>query len=223
MNIDWQSYQDGTMPADQSEELAARLASDDDLREEYQGYRAFVEAVREAGMSEKLDDSAADLLLQRAARQAKRGRPRRGLQALAIAASLLVGFFAYRAVSYDPMALATTPTREIVTISQPEGAADWVRSKTGYDAPAISLSPDAVLVSARYGDNWACYDYESDSGKFYLYMSDRADHFAGFERQGDFFEGKGLGWYGGDMTWYLRGGSDTERRLLASRAASQTR
>jgi len=223
MNIDWQAYQDATLPAEEIEALAARLASDADLAAEYEGYKAFIEAVRDAGIDEEIDQSSAEFLLERAAKQVKRRRPRFGLQALAIAAALVVGVITYKFVTYDPLALATTPTREIVTISRPEAAADWVRSKTGYAVPPISLSPDAKIVSARFGDNWACYDYESDGGKYYLYMSDRADHFAGHPLQGDFYEGKGLGWYGGKMTWYLRGGSESERRLFASRAASQTR
>jgi hypothetical protein len=223
MSIDWQAYQDGTLSADQSAALSERLSSDADLRAEYEGYKAFVEAVRDAGLNEEVDQSAAEVLLKRAAKQAKPKRRRFGLQALAVAASLAIGFFAYQALTYDPMALATTPTQEIAEFSQPESAAEWVRSKTGYEVPPISLSPDAKLVSARFGDNWACYDYESEGGKYYLYMSDRADHFAGHPLQGDFYEGKGLGWYGGQMTWYLRGGGETERRLFASRAMSQTR
>lgn len=223
MSIDWQSYQEGTMPADQLDGLTAKLASDADLRSELQGYRAFVEAIRHEGLGETIDESSAEFLLERATKQAKRRRPRFGLQALAIAASLLIGFFAYKAMTYDPMALATTATQEVVPFEQPDRAAGWVRSKTGYNAPPISLSPEARMVSARFGEGWACYDYESDTGKYYLYMSDRSNHFEGKPRQGDFYEGKGLGWYGGSMTWYLRGGNEDERRLFASRAASQTR
>jgi hypothetical protein len=222
MRIDWQAFEDGTLNPAEQEQAELQLKSDPQARQQLEGLREFRRAIKEAARSE----TAPNLERLMPTPQGARRPVFKWAYAPAIAAVILLLLFGWRAVVYDPLRLDLTPTAQVIAIDAPTEAASWVSSHAGFSAPPITLEPEAELVGARFGEGWACYDYSVDGQPVYLYMSpvERAPPRTLDVQMNDrrFAVGKGIGWNGERLAYYIRGGDPEIRRRLALLASSQT-
>lgn len=223
---DWGAYLAGAMDEEERSKLDALLATDELARRDLEGYKSFIGSVRDAG---KAEDVPVERLQASLAEIASQGG-KRGLRLVAFAVTacvaIAVAWVGFRALTFDPMGLNKTPTTEQIAVESPVAAMQWVRAKSPLDAPVIDLAEDARIVGARYGDGWACYDYEAGGESYYLYMS-RATNAVKNGEPDDLdgrtvYRGKGIGWISGDVAYYIRGGEDQVREQLARRAVIVT-
>lgn len=223
---DWGAYLAGAMEEEERNKLDALLATDEQARRELEGFKSFIASVRDAGKAE--DVPVERLQASLAGIASDTGGRRSHLVAFAVTAciAVAVAWVGFRALTFDPMGLDRTPTIEQIAVENPESAMRWVRAKTPLDAPVIDLTGDARIVGARYGDGWACYDYEVGGESYYLYMSQATDPVKNGEPSDlggrTVYQGKGIGWISGDVAYYIRGGEGEAREQLARRAVAVT-
>jgi hypothetical protein len=221
---DWGAYLAGAMTPEESAEIDALLATDDTARSQLHGYKEFAASLKHAGQAEKIPTER----LQQALAEIVRPQRRTPRIAFAVAACLIaaIAWAGFTALTFDPMALATTPTTEQITVQSPEAAMQWVHDKSPIDTPLIDLQNDAQIVGARYGEGWACYDYEVDGEAYFLYMSPKQEAVTKgdpFTLEGrPAYKGKGIGWQSGSLAYYIKGGDDDTREQLARIALAAT-
>lgn len=227
MSVDWQAFGDGSMPDGEREKLIEAMESDQSLRAEWDGFQRFRTTLRDASLAEPFDETRAEVLLRSASTRVRNKGSGPWIPRLAFAAAaLVVALLAYQRLTYDPMTLAVTPTAEIAETNDPVEAARWVQARTGFDAPALRFGAEARLVGVRHGKVWACYDYEANGERLHLYMSRSSSQVSRGRELAlggrTFFVGKGIGWKGPKLDWYLRGGDGAIRRRVARLGAGQT-
>lgn len=215
--FDWQAYLDGGLSPDERAGADSLLKSEEWARRELDGLNTLRAALKQASLHQTPDSGRAERVLSGLSRSA----PSRARWVFGFAVTVLViigAFLGWRAYTFDPFRLDLTAAREIVPMSSPQVAAQWVRTRTSFPAPTLPLGGRARIVGSRYGDGWACYDYEIDGVTYYLYMSPRDSFTGDILRSVDgarLYVAKGIGWRAGDLSFYLRGGSEKERISLA--------
>jgi hypothetical protein len=220
---DWQAFEEGSLSAEERHRALRLLREDPSAREEWEGFQAFRQTLRERGLREPVPENGLERALRRAARPSNKTR-----FALwpALAAAIGGAVLAVLWVRHDPMAFALTPTQAILQTSEVEAAARWIADKTGFPAPDVRLPKEASLFAARQGrDNvWACVDFAYDGKTFYLYMNPHGrqlgDEPTRFLNGRAFYEGQGIGWRTPGLAYYLKGGSREQRWALSSHLAS---
>ncbi|MEO7453385.1 MAG: hypothetical protein ABIV13_01325 [Fimbriimonadales bacterium] len=221
---DWGAYLAGELETDERSRINSLVENDQAARQELEGFKAFQATMREVGQNEAVPLHKLEKTLSHIAKQ-KRRSP---VLSYAIAACLLIAicYAGLKAITYDAMELATTPTTEQIPTKNPQQAKDWVYANTLMQTPVIDLTEAAPIVGARYGEGWACYDYEVDGNAYYLYMSRATESI----EKGTpdtingrtVYRGRGIGWIEGNLAYYIKGGEDDTRELLAERARAAT-
>jgi hypothetical protein len=224
--IDWGAYISGDMPEQDRADVRERMKQDPRVRADYDGYLDYRNAIKQAAHAEPVPHERLEAMVG----ALSHSRPRRLAlaPAFAVAATvILLSFFGFRVATHDPMKFATTPTRERIATANPQEAARWVHAKTNMPAPRIELSGLAEFRGARYGEGWACYDYEVDGKHYFLYMRNSAPQLDEGEplrvETCEFFVGKGIGWRTDNLAFYLRGGDEETRHRLAQAASAESR
>lgn len=126
----------------------------------------------------------------------------------------------YLGFNYDPLRLDNSSALAVLQTPSPASAAGWVRTTALLNVPELNIEPLAKLKSAKVGDKWACYDYESGGQTYCLCMSRDVQRIECRTttckvKHLDVVEGKGLAWTHGGMAFYLQGGSSAGRMKIA--------
>ncbi|MDQ2987248.1 MAG: hypothetical protein M3R13_11130 [Armatimonadota bacterium] len=223
---DWGAYLAGAMGDEERNKLDALLATDEQAQQELEGFRSFIGSVRKAGQAEDVPVERLEASLGAIASETGKRSSRLFAFAMTAVIAVAVAWLGFRALTFDPMGLNKTPTIEQIAVESPESAMRWVRKKIPLNAPSIDLAEDARIVGARYGDGWACYDYEAGGESYYLYMSRATDPVKKGEPDNldgtTVYRGKGIGWISDNVAYYIRGGEDQTRDRLAKRALAAT-
>jgi hypothetical protein len=159
--IDWQAFEDGSMPAAERDRVEALLREDSQVRSEFDAYSRFKAGVREAGLAEPVPlDRLEKTLAGYSARPSRRPYWIGGTLA---AAAVLVWFmtsFLVRPVVPDPMRLDQTPALASLATNDPVAGNSWMEETTGFALPVVDLTEVGQMEEARHGDFWASYDYK---------------------------------------------------------------
>ncbi|MCE9559288.1 MAG: hypothetical protein K8R88_10075 [Armatimonadetes bacterium] len=158
MKHDWQSYRDGSMEPRAAAELTDLMRTDRSVAAEYAAFCEVASLTRASGreVSVPLKELERNWRSQFVP---ARSRARKKSAILLVAC----GAFAYGAwfLTLDPNRISSsTATAELAT-ADPATAASWVNSHVTFTAPPMDLAKTATLVSARYGEGWAEYDYRA--------------------------------------------------------------
>lgn len=227
--IDWQAHADGSMPAGERSDLESRLAEDAALQAERDGFSAFRLALQGEGLNVPVPSNRLEEALAAAMRKpatAPKAKPRYRL-ALAFS-SICVLVLAYFAFLPDRVNFATTPVIATKKFTDMPEASAWLSQSSGLAAPNLKLASNEQIGEASYGSGWACYDFKVNASQVKLYMA-REDSFDEFGTPepgpspdcATVFRGRGLGWRGQGMSYYLLGPADVSRGMLA-RLCAQT-
>jgi hypothetical protein len=224
---DWGAYLDGCMGEGERSELERRLSECDKTRKDFEGFKEFRAALREAALNQGVPSRRLEDALVRATTEPRRSWLRAALLPAFGAAILLVAYWGWSTAIYDPMRLNTTPIVATLRTSSPAEAARWAGQALGFEPPALSLGGKANLVSAQRGQSWGCFDYVMNGQRFYLYFCCDDAPFEGAKTESwrgeNVYLGKGVGWKRGGMVFYLKGGDEASRRRLAEAALSEMR
>lgn len=220
---DWQSYLDGSMPAEDKQHLDTHLPESDELQRDLAGFKAFQLGIRHAGYGIESPQMILEEMLVKVA-GTKPPKGNRIYPKLALAAAFVVVLVcAFLFLGKDPMNFATTSVRESVAISSEIEAAAWVFDKTTLEAPILTLKSDGgKLKKAMFGDGWGAYIFEVGGSEVKLAMGpddDFDEHGTTQQLQGMplLYRGKGIGWRGGKrLSFYLTGPTEVCEIVLRS-------
>lgn len=221
--IDWQSYLDGEMSASERAALDARLVSEPGLREQLEGFKAFVSEIGRQGQSidvpsNRLHDCL-DEVLMRPARSPRRWwfRP-----ALAMATVLLMIFGAWAILKGPQDSFTRTPTKETVQSPSPDYASLWLRKKTGLKIPPLPVEGQHVqIVSAKYGEGWGSIQYRVANETLNLYVVSVKSMASGHSPV-LYVNEKGTSWQSNGLSYYLAGPRKI-RDLIVEQLIKETR
>ncbi|MEQ1821737.1 MAG: hypothetical protein ABL949_04455 [Fimbriimonadaceae bacterium] len=219
--IDWQSYVDGTMNSAEREALNRQIQSDVRLQTELNGFKAFRTALKEKGQG--INARTAEIeqaLVQIGSSGARKPARRMGLRLALGSAMLATLAFAFFKLSADPINLMVDDKVAQRSVTSESDAAQWLALQTNIPVPKVSLEEDGGrLVKAVAGHSWASYVFEISGSEVSLIMSkeDRFDEFSDPDQiKGlpPIYHGKGLGWRGSKLSYYLLGPSDVCNSIL---------
>lgn len=201
--IDWQSYLDGTMPEAERTALEGRLAQEPALKAELDGYQAFSSEITRQGQSEAIPYERLHAVFDKiVAPVSPRPNILRPVFAMALA---LVVFVIATMLARDPNALAQSPYRASVAVSNPEHAAAWVYNHTDFNAPLVPMKgTEAKLIKAQYGAGWASYEYRLGGNNLTLYFADRSRRSVKKLKLGR-ITSHGVAWESHKLSFYLVG------------------
>lgn len=213
--IDWDAYRRGHLPSPELNEIRERIRHEAALREEFEVFTKFQEALRKAGHSQPVPDDALRAKFFEVVGTRRRTMPRlalAGVASLAIIGMLLAWQFGRPSVSADtPLNFAKTDmvgTRQVKTL---DSAMAYIRTHPQFgDAPKVDLkSPAARLTLARQGQDWACIDYILDGESVRLYMRKDDSELVGrpvTQVSGkDYVVADGVAWKSGAYSFALKG------------------
>jgi hypothetical protein len=221
--IDWQSYVDEEMPANERGEIDVKLANDPEVQRELDGFKAFQLSIRHAGYSVETPQMILSEMLSKVASTKTASTKNRLVPRFVFAAALLVALvFAFLRLSYDPMNLADSSTIASISVESGADAAAWIKERTSLDAPVISLASDSgKITKAKHGDDWGAFVFDFSGAEVVIAVA-RDDN---FDEHGDaqqtpgmplLFRGKGIGWHGRGGSFYLTGPADLCEAILPS-------
>jgi hypothetical protein len=217
-HTDWAAYLDGSMPAAEREALSDRLSREPGLQRSLDGYKAFIQAIRDQAHSVNAPVAVLESALKTAVAKPKRSRlsrqPRWVMAALpAIALGLVYCGFTYlrptESGGIPNLTVAEGATLETKPESDPEGAVRWLQEKTGIAATPFTFKDRAKMVAVKYGKDWGGFDYQINKDTVHMLVSGH-DNFDGapIKRLGGYtfyFGMRGYGWRSGGLSYYVEG------------------
>lgn len=222
MRYDWQAYLDGSLDPEQRELHDAALQADPAASAELDALRALRSCIKQAVTS--------GVVVPRITRRTFRLVP---LVAVAVAALAVTIAVLPRpeppvALGPDSMRFDTSAAVEMSprTANLVTSTA-WLQKQTGFEVPALALGKRAQFKGAMYGDGWGCIYFEEDGQMYHLYVRKEAPQLETGMRirldcEGEFFEGKGIGWRANGLSYYLKSKASRNLKRIAAHIAPQT-
>lgn len=230
MNVDWQSYLDGSLEGEGLRQTEALLAEDARARAELEALKQLRVAIRQAALKEPVPLDSLRHALSRVTATPKEARPapRPWFQwSLAAAAAILVLVMAlsWFRPSGSPFGSDLVAVNG-QNISDPAFARDWLRQNASLGpVPMVNLAGLADLGHCCYGSGWACYEFMVEGKEYKLVIRERTERPPGQMKLVDgvqFFVDEGICWSCPNFTYQVLGGDEDTRWKVAIEAAAQT-
>lgn len=233
--MNWQAYLDQSLSSEEMAQAMELLKSSPSARAELAALEQFTQQVRQAGLSQTvpLQHLEASLRALRSPKVVQRpswrllGAGAVAAVAMAFAARQIISTTVQVPVSPGSVSFAVGNALETHPVTVPSAAANWVKSKTNFDYPTIDLLPMGKLKSAQVASKWVAYDYDVEGHTYVLAMSNSCGTqvLGGkIAKQLDgaiLYEGQGIGWKIGKITYYVTGPNRANRFNMAILAANQ--
>lgn len=213
--IDWGAYLDGSVTDAERARIETLLASSEAARADFEGFKEFRAALRNAALADPVPIERLEALLAKAAGRKSRSvfAPRVAF-ALAAAAAILA-LIGWRTWFYDPMLPLVMRVGASLETSDPVSAAQWVSQRTGWHVPVVTLAGMGQFIGVELGDDWFCYDFDVRGRRVHLFMHSDKERFNGLKAtevaNHRLFLGDGVGWTCCHLAYVLKG---ADRSLL---------
>ncbi|RIK00225.1 MAG: hypothetical protein DCC46_05555 [Armatimonadetes bacterium] len=230
MNVDWQSYLDGSLEGEELRQAESLLAADARAQAEFEALKRLRSAVRQAALTEAVPIGSLRRCLSQVVQTPREARPapRPWFQwsfAAAAAILVLVMALSWFQPSGSPFGSDLVAVNGQM-ISDPAFARDWLRQNASLGpVPMVNLAGLADLNHCCYGTGWACYEFMVEGKEYKLVIRERTEQLPGQKRLVDgvpFYVDEGICWSCPNFTYQVLGGDDDTRWKVAIEAAAQT-